>query len=42
MDSAIAVHTRSKQLRDQAEREQLKQLVLSYEGREAAEQRLGE
>ncbi|PWN50734.1 ARM repeat-containing protein [Violaceomyces palustris] len=38
-DAAIAINTRSKQLRDLAERQQLKELVLSYEGREEVNER---
>ncbi|KAL0956498.1 hypothetical protein HGRIS_002642 [Hohenbuehelia grisea] len=36
--SALAVHTRSAQLQDKVEQQQLKQLVLNYEQREEAEE----
>ncbi|KAJ8473021.1 hypothetical protein ONZ45_g16451 [Pleurotus djamor] len=37
-ESALAVHTRSAQLQDKVEQQQLKQLVLDYEQREEAEE----
>lgn len=40
-ESAIAVHTRSKQLESKAEQEQMKRLVLDYEARAEEERRRG-
>jgi len=39
--SALAVHTRSAQLQDKVEQQQLKRLVLNYEQREEAEEMKG-
>jgi regulator of nonsense transcripts 2 len=39
--SALAVHTRSAQLQDKEEQQELKRLVLDYEQREEAEEMKG-
>lgn len=40
-ESALAVHTRSAQLQDKVEQQQLKRIVLDYEQREEAEELKG-
>lgn len=40
-ESALATHTRSAQLQDKVEQQQLKKLVLDYEQREEAEEMKG-
>jgi hypothetical protein len=40
-EAALAVHTRSKQLKDKAEQQQLKRLVLEYEQKQEDESRQG-
>ncbi|EEB87073.1 hypothetical protein MPER_15739, partial [Moniliophthora perniciosa FA553] len=40
-ESALAVHTRSAQLKDKVEQQHLKRLVLDYEQREEAEELKG-
>lgn len=40
-ESALAIHTRSAQLQDKVEQQQLKRLVLDYEMREEAEELKG-
>lgn len=40
-ESALAVQTRTAQMQDRAEQQQLKRLVLNYEQREEAEDRKG-